>query len=307
MRKFVKYFLFCYYFIFLRQTYSVAQISYPIGVATIQPEWVFPLFLEDAHGQRDTIYFGYDHSASPGQSQQDFQFGEFNYFIDSITMIGGSMHPFPDSIQKVLILSDSALLVQGIQWPFSIYNVYLPLIIRYDKSTLYSNAIPFSDQTPLPRAQGILNWYYFPNYIDCGFDQVIITDTLTNIPSGGCQKQDSLIIENSSGNSSKENIFFTFGISPWIGYVPLGLNDQNSFKKSIVFPNPAVDQITLRLSDGDYEYEIYNLLGRKMNPNTHSSKRSEIQIDISEWNGGIYFIRVYDGNLSFQNYFIINK
>lgn len=307
MRKFVKYFLFYYCIIFLSQTSSVAQTSYPIGTATIQPEWVFPLFLEDAHGQIDTIYFGYDHNASPGQSQQDFQFGEFNYFIDSITMIGGSMHPFPDSIQKVLILSDSALLVQGIQRPISIYNVYLPLIIRYDNSTFYSTAIPFPDQTPLPRAQGILNWNYLPNYIDCGFDQVIITDTITNTPSGACQTKDSLIIENSNGNFSKENIFFTFGISLWIGYLPVELIEQNSFKKSIVFPNPAVDQITLKFSDGDYEYEIYDLLGRKMNPNSHSSNRREIQIDVSRWNEGIYIIRANDGALKFENYFIVNK
>ncbi|MFN0276654.1 MAG: hypothetical protein ACKVPJ_12985 [Chitinophagales bacterium] len=42
---------------------SLNAQTYTIPGATEQPAWVFPLWFEDALGNKDTLYFGYDPEA----------------------------------------------------------------------------------------------------------------------------------------------------------------------------------------------------------------------------------------------------
>ncbi len=46
--------------ILIAVTANLFSQTYTIPGATEQPAWVFPLWFEDALGNKDTLYFGYD-------------------------------------------------------------------------------------------------------------------------------------------------------------------------------------------------------------------------------------------------------
>ena len=86
--------------IFFLCKYTNAQ--YVIPFASQQPAWVFPIWIEDAYGIKDTVYFGFDTTAT---NTIDAQFGEGLMVEDSINMQAWlSLYTFPgvpDSITKV--------------------------------------------------------------------------------------------------------------------------------------------------------------------------------------------------------------
>ena len=72
--------------------------------------------------------------------------------------------------------------------------------------------------------------------------------------------------------------------------------------KFILFPNPAGNEIFLSLTttqEGDYSYEIYNQLGQKQDKgNLEFGHQRTYVIPIENLAGGVYFVKVFNSNMS---------
>jgi len=68
---------------------------------------------------------------------------------------------------------------------------------------------------------------------------------------------------------------------------------QNSIK---LFPNPVTDWLTISVPDSAIEQlQVFGIDGRLFYSNT-TATQTTIQLDVSRWPVGMYFICVYAGN-----------
>jgi len=82
----------------------------------------------------------------------------------------------------------------------------------------------------------------------------------------------------------------------------LSINGIDNFSLINVYPNPFNPYITFNIRD-DYQYNInisiYNLLGNKIYNTVYDSKdKNSIIWDASDYDSGIYFVKLYNDNLS---------
>lgn len=76
---------------------------------------------------------------------------------------------------------------------------------------------------------------------------------------------------------------------------PFAKQPQPQTSEVSFYPNPAKDMITFRYQSGKtLEIVVYNVLGSKVKTFVHTG--SETNINISDLQKGIYFIRFTDGN-----------
>ena len=74
------------FFLLTQYNYLFSQNTYSISWASTQAKWIFPIFFEDAIGQKDTLYFGYDSRTLSFPGQQDFRFGEQGFAVDTVAL-----------------------------------------------------------------------------------------------------------------------------------------------------------------------------------------------------------------------------
>jgi hypothetical protein len=90
--------------------------------------------------------------------------------------------------------------------------------------------------------------------------------------------------------------------SAWIGYPifpDVSIKDTNSstlekksFKSYLVFPNPTTSTLTISVqSNHDLSYSLFDLDGQRILSGDFNTK---IQLDVSELNRGMYFLRIED-------------
>jgi hypothetical protein len=81
---------------------------------------------------------------------------------------------------------------------------------------------------------------------------------------------------------------------------------ENDYKNFIVYPNPAQNQITIELAEfrNGATVEITNMLGQLMAKT--SARDKKVNVDVSGYKGGVYFVKVISGNKSFSRKLIID-
>ena len=86
---------------------------------------------------------------------------------------------------------------------------------------------------------------------------------------------------------------------------PLAINenDHQSNSNISIYPNPAMDMITIVGSENFTHFEVVNLLGQTMVQRSNTDKQNNLKINVSELSQGTYFIRLKDD----ENNFIIRK
>ncbi len=77
-------------------------------------------------------------------------------------------------------------------------------------------------------------------------------------------------------------------------FVHTGINENNLQNSVIIFPNPANDLLNVKLSQEFESVEITNMLGQLLYSNKVTD--SFLQIDISSYTSGVYFIRLKGDN-----------
>jgi hypothetical protein len=74
----------------------------------------------------------------------------------------------------------------------------------------------------------------------------------------------------------------------------LGANDIKEKKNSLeVYPNPAAGEIKIQIPGSFVQIDFYDATGRKMDSH-HVNSASQLTIDVSDWETGIYFIAARD-------------
>lgn len=87
---------------------------------------------------------------------------------------------------------------------------------------------------------------------------------------------------------------------------PLSVSDEHKRNKLSVYPNPAVNILTLRVNDEfiNSKAEVYNILGQKIIEWTMDKTQKDI--DISQLKNGVYFLRI-ENNEGFITEKIVKK
>ncbi|MBE0653166.1 MAG: T9SS type A sorting domain-containing protein [Bacteroidales bacterium] len=70
---------------------------------------------------------------------------------------------------------------------------------------------------------------------------------------------------------------------------PVGV-ESSSLNKTLIYPNPVIDELNVTLSSGNVWIEIYNNLGSKLDE--FFVKGIQARIDVSDYPKGVYFIKV---------------
>ena len=95
----------------------------------------------------------------------------------------------------------------------------------------------------------------------------------------------------------------------WIGFA--GFKDKDDQKIKIdVFPNPAIDNVFVRLESQDHpkiEFELYNIIGTTLNVETEEIERNYYKIGVKELPAGYYLLMVKDPVKHYAQAFKIHK
>ncbi|MEO6438290.1 MAG: T9SS type A sorting domain-containing protein [Chitinophagales bacterium] len=265
-------------FFFLMVTLRITAQTYTVPGAQIQPAWVFPLWFENADGQKDTLYFCYDSTAN--YPYPDTLFGVklvhddpsvFNMTFDAL--------PFNDTSHLKVVALTEDVLSSGVSL-FS-QNVILPLILRWDPSVFYSDSLPYPDEDPAPRAEGHL-WFDLPTFVDSCSYSVPILMTDTSSPFAYCHKADSIVF------NGQYLSYLVFSVHPWKGII-LNVTYAAKEEEIKVYPNPFKDNLILEMGNtflGKLQFQIFDLNGHRTVE--QAVKTSTSQIDVSSLLPGIY-------------------
>lgn len=111
-------------------------------------------------------------------------------------------------------------------------------------------------------------------------------------------------VPNSIGGSGKAKVYVyaknnpslagdtvEFQMTAWA----VGLKENLVSKEFMMYPNPAKDRLTIKYNTREtVNIEIYNVLGTKVKSIAHSGLESDI--NVSDLQNGIYFVRYKNGN-----------
>ena len=126
-------------------------------------------------------------------------------------------------------------------------------------------------------------------YNECVYPQAAITDNMLVIACQMDGEADSWVIGNGNDSDGSDNFYqgMTFSLYDLFGYDGVEENNTVSNTAMTVYPNPAVEQLNVTLSQ-NADIVIYNIMGQNvMNVEGHAGANS---INISSLNAGIYFI-----------------
>lgn len=227
----------------LKVGYSTSQTVYQIPGASQQPRWVFPIYIEDAIGQKDTLYYGF--SPGAGGTGMDTVFGEYPIPFDTIKLVATTEAFTGNWVYKVSILDTS---YKNTWWQLSIAKTYPPTKFKWDVSTLRSDSLPFPDQSPLPNAELHIDWYYSHNITPCpgqGF-AILVTDTASGT---FCFMKDSMVMDNVF--PGPVDIMLGLQFRPWTGLQPVGVQQVEKNKLKI-YPVPASGYFIIDMDETGY-------------------------------------------------------
>ncbi|MEX1187621.1 MAG: T9SS type A sorting domain-containing protein [Bacteroidia bacterium] len=96
-------------------------------------------------------------------------------------------------------------------------------------------------------------------------------------------------------DSLPENTFDSLGFHTCVCNI-VGINDIETASKSIVFPNPAINKVTVRSALPIKHVELYNMLGNLVIVKSTDDLESELSFDTSAITHGIYTVRIIHKN-----------
>ena len=211
----------------LKVGYSTSQTVYQIPGASQQPRWVFPVYIEDAIGQKDTLYYGFSPGAFVGPVLADTIFGEYPVPYDFVNL-NASASPVTSFIMYKVEIIDTSLSYYSFQ--LTVANTYPPTKFKWDVSTFRSDSLPFPNQSPLPNAEMHIDWYYSHNITPCpgqGF-AILVTDTASGT---FCFMKDSMVMDNVF--PGPVDIMLGLQFRPWTGLQPVGVQQVEKNKLKI--------------------------------------------------------------------------
>ncbi|MCD4794591.1 MAG: T9SS type A sorting domain-containing protein [Bacteroidales bacterium] len=274
-----------------------------------EPQWKIPLYFEDATGAKDTIWIGYDPSAT---SSIDPQFDESWMWIDTTEFNVYQMW-YPqnapiygpidtDSVRKTNIRNCCSF-VGGMGFVKGV----LPVTLTWDEEKLNSPDLPeewFPDISPRPRAR-IEMWFDpVPGHTDP--DCVIISDKPTLVLSSyteglemyPCVKSHNAVFDNSNTNEPNMAFIAEIVIMPHnYSYVSVNTIKGGTIE---VFPNIFNNEFFISNKSNEVlHYQIYSISGKKVFCGNINTEQAKQQINMSHFTSGIYFIKFFNNTNNF--------
>ncbi|TVR79515.1 MAG: T9SS C-terminal target domain-containing protein [Chitinophagaceae bacterium] len=277
-----------------------------------QPQWFMPIMFEDATGQRDTVYLGYDSTYTmTGSGAFDPNFEILHHLDTSKFAVYWKMGlGWPeDSVKKIEI--------SGYNKP-SIYlqfnkGVY-PIKMKWVDSLMYSDRLPYPEiEEGRPRARIDMECRGEPGYFPCGVGWGMPPYILSNYnhpdfnseawyPPYGLVHSDSLYFESSGMYLADNSVYeprIELTLRPHND--PLAVNVEEITQQYLnIYPNPFESTFYVENQSGkSLVYTIYNVLGSKL----LSGKLNDItnRITLSDYPAGVYWIRIHHENTHFTH------
>ncbi|MDD2564074.1 MAG: T9SS type A sorting domain-containing protein [Salinivirgaceae bacterium] len=293
-----------------------------------EPQWEMPLCFEDATGQRDTIWIGYDPSAEVGLWVIDPQFDEGWKWIDTtqfnvyLTYQGfySSQELHMDSVIKRDISSWTKILDSRVHFT----KGQLPVVMKWDENLLNSDQLSayYRPIPPRPRARidlfsltglyGVIPCQEGGNHAVDVYPEVICSGY---IPQNGellfpcfCWQQDSLVFDNTYGGTRTylEEYFEHNTLDISIArhdYDFFAEIEESAQLEYSIYPNPTVNYTTIVNKKGSLlTLMLYDSRGALVLSQTNSD--NDIILNLESLNRGIYILNIVDGEQA-KNYKII--
>jgi hypothetical protein len=265
------------------------------------PQWLMPLYFQDANGDMDTVYFGYDQEASTFDDA-DSILGERWIIIDSARFniflfqypYGQGGYLYTDTVKKVDIRRSFIGTTLGF------CKGKLPITMKWVDSLLYAPSCPFPDLSPRPRARIDLVCDDLEGpYNSCQeFDGPPLSLTDYPAPEIPYPVLDSMVFDG-SGLYAPSQVFRYVNLSlvPHnYTYAGIKYESQNKLK---IFPNPFSDNLTIETTNFKYSFiKIYNTIGLLVFK--QSTYKDTLSISLGQLPRGVYLISVSSDN----DYFI---
>jgi len=253
-----------------------------------------PLEFIDGNGDRDTVYIGYDPSASAQGEDIDTVFNEgwiivdtsrFNVYFWQYPNYGPTSILTTDTVRKTDIRS-------LMSWNIGFVKGKMPVTLKWADRLLNSPNLPFPDISPRPRAR--IDLYCGsgePGYINCPLEYEPLTLTNYITPDIMNPVSDSLFFDG-SGNDyynprrSISNLFIE--VVPH-NYKVDNINNAKEEEIFNVLPNPFDNSITFfNLQELPLDILIIDPLGIELYKS--STNEAQISIDTAYLEEGICFL-----------------
>jgi len=160
--------IFIFFALITKITFS--QTIYTIPWANQQPKFVFPIFIEEGGGQRDTLYLGYDPNASEVSFDTMSQnFGVIPIHVDTNVFYAKWNAVLLCGIDTLCTEVYKANVCSTASWgafPSDVSIIcnkgIMPLKFSWDNTLFYSDSLPFPSNLPAPRGWGRITGGQFP-------------------------------------------------------------------------------------------------------------------------------------------------
>ena len=284
----------------LIRTIAMLAICTAINLQVTAQEFCFPLIFEDAIGNLDTVFMGYDANAT---DSIDIEFGEENIVMqpwnNALDVRAGEVKDFlyfdtlaPSYQSKKQIAGKTCNFYHKLSILVKCDNY--PLKISWDTTAFKSDSCRIGSHiSSYPLFSWDVNYgevwrFLSPDFFGYWTDSLIIE----NIGIGGAP------FYYTDESNAIAMLFLTFSnpiCVPWVG-----ISEKDIHLKALIYPNPSSDYLNVQLTNCNFK-EIRLLIYNVNNQLVLDQKKSllsnsEIQLNTSTLDNGIYFIKILHGN-----------
>ena len=292
-----------WFWVFIISSGSLSA-QYSIPGASQQPGWVFPIWIENGDGQRDTVYIGYDSTATwQGWLPQDSIFGAKSIIIDSSKFnVSFRYYMYGDTALKVIVcsLNFNNLFPESSVGAVSFIHAVYPLKFSWDVSLLQSDSLPFISQPQAPHAQaemyfemGTYGGAYTNDSLLCSTSNTLLITDTTQPTFNYCTTKDSVRFQDIFNTPGADPGYIIIAIKTWMGHA-LELPEDPIQSDMEIFPNPSTDYFHIKLPDimGQMEtvLRVYNSVGQLIYLQKHTPDIHNTITFSSPLQPGVYFI-----------------
>ena len=169
-------------------------------------------------------------------------------------------------------------------------------------------------QRVLNRIPGAAYSFCFGNCYEDNQEEVLTGESIITIPAGTCTDELCIMDYDPNGKAGTTYVRYTFfnsdnnNDSACIvikyddSHVSIASHENKTLKMS-VFPNPCNAVATIRIQSFEPMrnpvLRVCNLLGTVVYEMELASENATVKLDVSEWNSGIYFYSVWEGNRNY--------
>jgi len=275
----------------------------------LTPLWQMPLSFEDATGQRDTVWIGYDQRTSIYSQVIDPDFNEDWMWIDTTKFNvyfteqndGQPGVSESDSVRKRDISSWPYM----IGWQLAFTHGQFPITVKWVDSLLNSSNLSpifYPDISPRPKARIDFMFWNPPLVLDENcmiaidlYPDIILTNYVDANFDCMCIISDSLVLDTRSiyWDEMQNYFMYAFNIAPHdFSYMDI---DEDRDLGVIIYPNPTSEIVNIeKINFQNSEVYLYNIQGNMLYYNFFSGNK--MQIDLSDYPQGIYILKIKTEN-----------